>query len=164
MSVGEGDQVPNISMPTDSGGSVSLARRFTAAFALLGSLIAGAAMAADAERGGVLFTHRGYGCIECHPQERHIGALGPSLCDVVGRAAATQPSYDRYSNAMKQSGIVWTPQALDDFLVFPIERLKGTTMGFMGIEAAADRADIIAYMRREGAGDMCAWERLTLPN
>lgn len=128
------------------------------------SAAAGAAGAADAERGAVLFTHHGYGCIECHPQERHDGALGPSLCGVVGRAAGTQPSYDRYSKAIMESAIVWTGAALDNFLVFPIGRLKGTTMGFMGIEPAPDRADVIAYLEREAAGALCEWERLTLPN
>ena len=145
-------------------GLASVRMTSLSAVAALCVLAAGAAGATDAERGAVRFTHLGYGCIECHPQERHAGALGPSLCGVVGRAAGTQPSYDRYSKAIRDSGIVWTGAALDDFLTFPIGRLKGTTMGFIGIEDPADRADIIAYLEREAAGALCEWERLMLPN
>ena len=78
------------------------------AAAVLGGLIATPTVAqGDAARGEVLFTYEGHGCIGCHPQTRDPYAFGPSLCRVVGNRAGVHPAYDRYSDAIRNSGIVW---------------------------------------------------------
>lgn len=117
----------------------------------------------DAARGKVLFTYEGHGCIGCHPQTRDPYAFGPSLCRVVGSRAGMHPAYDSYSDAIKNSGIVWDLEQLDVFLTFPMLALRGTTMGFAGIEDAGERADVIAYLVRENEAALCVWDDLTLP-
>ena len=52
----------------------------------------------------------------------------------------------RYSPAMKRSGIVWTPETLDNFIADPQSLVPGNRMPYAGMESAADRADLIAYL------------------
>ena len=139
-------------------------RRCLVAAAIFGGLVATPAAAqGDAARGAGLFTWEGHGCIGCHPQTRDPYAFGPSLCGVVGTRAGVHPAYDRYSDAIRNSGIVWDVARLDAFLTFPLRNLRGTTMVFAGIEDAGERADVIAYLVRENEAALCTWERLTLP-
>jgi len=70
-------------------------------------------------------------------------------CGVVGRAAGSAPNYP-YSEAMKESGLVWDEKTLNEFLTAPISYLNGTKMGFAGLSSATDRADVIAYLREAG--------------
>ena len=144
--------------------AATVLRRCLIAAAIFGGLIATPAVAqGDAARGEVLFTYEGHGCIGCHPQTRDPYAFGPSLCRVVGKRAGVHPAYDRYSDAIKSSGIVWDVARLEAFLTFPLRNLRGTTMGFAGIGDAGERADVIAYLVRENEGALCVWDRLTLP-
>lgn len=139
-------------------------RRCLIAAAILGGLIASPAAAQNpASRGAVLYTWEGYGCIGCHPLTRDPYAFGPSLCEIMGRRAGTHAAYDVYSDAIKNSGIVWDRRRLDGFLEFPMTYLRGTTMGFAGIANRRERFDVIAYLVRENYRALCAWDRLTLP-
>ena len=56
-------------------------------------------------------------CAACHSVQPGVNNVGPSLAGVFGRAAGSLPEF-RYYAAMRRSGIIWTPQALD-------EQLKG---------------------------------------
>jgi cytochrome c len=53
-----------------------------------------------------------------------------------------------YSQAMRDAGLVWNVQTLDEFLTSPITYVSGTKMGFAGFSDASDRADVIAYLYR----------------
>ncbi len=72
-------------------------------------------------------------------------SIGPKHCGVVGRNAASLPDFD-YSPAMRESGLTWTPETLDRFLLNPAKTVPGNFMPFGGISDAQDRADLIAYL------------------
>lgn len=73
----------------------------------------GAAAAGDAEAGGKLFTKT---CGGCHSiGENARSGFGPHLNGVIGRQAGSLPGY-QFSEAMKNSGVVWTPETLAAYI------------------------------------------------
>ncbi len=54
----------------------------------------------------------------------------------------------RYSPALKRSGITWTAQTLDTFIADPQKTVPANRMPYAGMPDAADRADLIAYLRK----------------
>lgn len=87
-------------------------------------------------------------CAACHTVEPGKHRIGPSLAGVISRQAGTAEGY-KYSKAMKaygDSGIVWSAEVLEPYLVKPREVVKGTKMTFPGLKKEADRADVIAYL------------------
>jgi cytochrome c len=103
---------------------------------------------ANLKRGQLLFLV----CKGCHDLEAGVPhKVGPNLHGVVGRRAGTSEGF-RYSEALAQSGIVWTPETLDTFLRQPGAMIRGNGMAFAGIANDADRASLIAWMLANGAG------------
>ena len=99
---------------------------------------------ADAGRGELL----GFACAACHKFRADEGTLiGPNLHGVFGRSAATVAGFD-YSQALEQSGLVWTPTSLAAWLADPAGFVEGTTMVFAGYRSADERRDLIAYLLR----------------
>ena len=96
----------------------------------------------DAARGEKKFEE----CAACHALERGVNSLGPSLYGVFQRKAAALEEF-RYSPALKRSGIVWTPQTIDTFVADPQAVVPANRMPYAGMPAAADRADLIAYLQ-----------------
>lgn len=97
---------------------------------------------ADLKRGQLL----SLACAACHTLgsgEKTI--VGPNLHGVFGRRAAAVEGFD-YSPALRDSGLVWTPRALEAWLADPATFVAGTKMGFTGYRAAEDRRDLIAYL------------------
>ena len=93
----------------------------------------------DVVKGLAAFTDR---CGSCHAiDETH---QGPKLRGVVGRKAASIPGF-QYSDALKASGIVWTPEALDKFLARPTKAVPGTAMRAVTPDPT-ERLDLIAYL------------------
>jgi cytochrome c len=88
-------------------------------------------------------------CSGCHSMTENV--IGPRHCGIVGRKAGTVKDYPSYTDVMKESGITWTPEKLDEFLASPLSYLSGTAMGFAGIGDAQHRADIIAYLTKAGS-------------
>ena len=82
-------------------------------------------------------------CQGCHSIDRN--RIGPMHKGLFGRKAGSVPDFD-YSDAMKNSGIVWTEVTLDQFLQGPRKMVPGTKMTFVGIPKPQDRADLIAYL------------------
>ncbi len=106
--------------------------------------IAGAAHAeGDAARGEKKFEE----CAACHALERGVNALGPSLYGVFQRKAAALAEF-RYSPALKRSGIVWTAATIDTFIADPQIAVPANRMPYAGMPAAADRADLLAYLQK----------------
>ena len=100
--------------------------------------------AADAARGELL----GLACAACHRFRAEEGTLiGPHLEGVFGRPAASIEGF-AYSEALRQSGLVWTPRSLEAWLANPAGFVEGTTMAFTGYRSAEDRRDLIAYLLR----------------
>jgi cytochrome c len=83
-------------------------------------------------------------CALCHAKDRTNG-IGPGLSGVIGRHAGSEPSF-HYSEAMKNSNIVWDKRSLDSFIMAPQKALPGTTMPFPGIPGQEERNDLIAYL------------------
>ena len=119
--------------------SVRLAGTGLAAFAVFASLPAYAG--GDAAAGAAVFKR----CAMCHSVDPgKKTAMGPNLSGLVGRKAGTGEF--NYSPAMKGSGIVWTPDTLDAFLLKPAATVKSTRMAFAGLHKPEDRANVIAYL------------------
>jgi cytochrome c len=104
---------------------------------------AATAQQADGER---LFRQR---CGTCHSLDAGQNRAGPHLSGIVGRPAGSVEGA-RYSEAMRNSGIVWDRQSLDTFLAAPRQMVPGTSMT-VGAPNAAQRAAIIAYLEGGGA-------------
>ena len=97
----------------------------------------------DAKRGERLFEE----CRACHAIERGAHGVGPNLHGVFGRRAGGLDDF-RYSPALKKSGITWTPQAVDAYVVDPQKAVPANRMPYAGMPEARDRADLIAYMQQ----------------
>ena len=101
--------------------------------------IAMPAWAADAQRGKELYETR---CTSCHSIE-YPGA-GPAHKGLFGRKAGSSAGFS-YSNALKDSKVVWGAETLDKWLSGPEAFIPGQRM-FISVPDAAERADIIAYL------------------
>ena len=84
-------------------------------------------------------------CALCHAKDKANG-IGPGLLGVVGRRAGSEPGFG-YSQAMKNSNIVWDEKTLDTFIMAPQRALPGNTMPFPGIPSKEERNDLIAYLK-----------------
>src|SRR4051812_14682819 len=84
----------------------------------------------------------------CHSLEAEKNMTGPSLSGVWGRKAGTAPSFTRYSDALKSSGMVWNDQTLDRWLADPQHVIPGNTMTFRGVADPQQRADLLAYLKQ----------------
>ena len=120
--------------------------RLAAAILAAGLIVPSAAMSADVQHGEQIFHSR---CAMCHSTEPGVNKLGPSLAEIVGRKAGTVPNFN-FSPALKSSGIVWTPEALNKWLTNPHSDVPGNRMPFPGLPSKSDRADIIAYLESIG--------------
>jgi cytochrome c len=106
----------------------------------------GPAAAADARRGEDIFRK----CVTCHSLEAGgRNRVGPRLAGLFGRTAGSVGDF-RYSDALKRSGIVWNDTTLDAYLKDSEAFVPGTKM-YGGLALDADRADLIAYLRRATA-------------
>lgn len=84
-------------------------------------------------------------CRACHSLEAGKNTLGPSLASIVGRKAGEVPNYN-YSPALKNSNVVWNPEALSSYLRNPKEFLPGNKMAFPGLKKENELNDVIAYL------------------
>jgi cytochrome c len=75
------------------------------------------------------------------------------LHGIFGAVSATADDFD-YSLALREAAIVWTPRALDAWLVNPSDFLPGNNMAFSGYSSASDRRDLIAFLLRKTAADV----------
>ena len=97
-------------------------------------------------------------CAACHSLEQNRNMTGPSLAGVANRKAGTLPSFTRYSDALKQSGVSWNEESLDHYLENPAQFIPGNHMTFPGIPDPQTRANIIAFLKQNGATDSKAAE------
>jgi cytochrome c len=86
-------------------------------------------------------------CAPYHSLERDRNMTGPSLAELWGRKAGTLPSFDRFSDALKSSGLTWDDRTLDQWLTDPQHLVPGNEMPFEGIKEASTRADLLAFLK-----------------
>ena len=60
--------------------------------------------------------------------------------------------FERYSPALKASGVVWNETALDQWLTSPAQFIPDNYMTFAGIPDARQRADLIAFLKEAANG------------
>lgn len=98
---------------------------------------------ADVAQGQKLFAQR---CTVCHSlSAAQKKPTGPHLEKLFGRKAASVEEFN-YSAGMKGSNIVWDEKSVTDYLAGPAKLVPGTTMP-VGVPQAADREDIVAYLK-----------------
>jgi cytochrome c len=107
------------------------------------SLSSALAEPGDASRGQQDFR----ACAPCHSLEPDRNMTGPSLANLWGRKAGSLPSFDRYSDALKSSGIIWDDRALDGWLTDPERMVPDNEMPFEGIKDSRVRADLLAFLK-----------------
>jgi cytochrome c len=100
---------------------------------------AGSASPSDVAAGREVYER----CGACHSLE--IDRVGPRHCGVFGRRAGSVPGF-AYSNAMRDSGIVWNRQTLDAFLADPLGTVPGTFMTYAGIQDREERTQLLAFL------------------
>ncbi len=112
-------------------------------FSLLSILQGCAPSGTDAATGERTFKQ----CASCHQVGANAhGGFGPQLNGLFGRRAGATPDY-AYSDAMKQSGIVWNERTLAAFLRAPGKVVPGTKMRFWGIGDENEIKALQAYLR-----------------
>src|SRR6266487_3073116 len=98
-------------------------------------------------------------CSACHSLQSDRNMTGPSLANLWGRKAGSLPSFERYSEALKSSGIIWDDRALDGWLTDPERMVPDNEMPFEGIKDARVRADLLAFLKeatKPGASQQAA--------
>jgi cytochrome c len=102
---------------------------------------------ADAAKGEDVFKK----CAACHNADKGgANALGPNLYGVVGDAVATGRGGFAFSDALKSKGGKWDFDSLGVWLTSPKAYAPGTKMTFAGLSNPQDRANVIAYLNKQG--------------
>ena len=106
--------------------------------------VAVAAVEGDIKAGKKVFRK----CKACHQLKEGRHTVGPSLHGIIG-AQAGQADGFRYSGPMAGSEIVWTADALSQFLADPKGTVPGNKMQFSGLKKDEDITNVIAYLQSE---------------
>jgi cytochrome c len=115
----------------------------TANFAILQK-----AAAHDVEKGQRSFNK----CLPCHAVGPGAeNKVGPELNGLDGRRAGTAVNFN-YSEANKNSGIVWNETTFKDYIRSPQAKIPGTKMTFAGITNPQEIDDLWAYLKQFDAG------------
>ena len=119
-------------------------KRFAiAVLATIASFSPALAQLGDAARGQQGFR----ACAPCHSLEADRNMTGPSLANLWGRKAGGLSSFERYSAALKASGIIWDDRSLDGWLTDPDGMVPDNEMPFNGIKDTRVRADLLAFLK-----------------
>jgi cytochrome c len=121
-------------------------RTFTIAVAVI-TLSADTALAQDAQKGQTVFNV----CLACHsigPGAKN--KVGPELNGLDGRRTGSASGYD-YSDANKNSGIVWNESTFKKYIQNPQAVIPHTKMIFPGIKNEQQVNDVWAYISQFNA-------------
>jgi cytochrome c len=103
---------------------------------------ASAGWAQDAAKGEISF-HK---CLPCHSiGEDAENKIGPVLNGLDGRHSGSVEGFD-YSDANKNSGIVWNEAKFKEYIQDPRGVVPGTKMIFAGIKNPQEVNDLWAYV------------------
>ena len=101
-------------------------------------------LAQDVEKGQTAFKK----CLSCHsigPGAKN--KIGPELNGLDGRKAGSGPDFN-YSDANKNSGIVWSEANFKEYIKDPRAKVPGTKMIFAGIKNEQEVNDLWAYIKQ----------------
>lgn len=101
-------------------------------------------LAQDVEKGQSSFKK----CLPCHrigPGAKNL--VGPELNGLDGRKAGTVPNFN-YSDANKNSGVVWNEETFKEYIKDPRAKVPGTKMTFAGIKNDQEINDLWAYLKQ----------------
>jgi cytochrome c len=129
--------------------------------ALFAVVNAAQAIEGDTKRGAQLYRS----CVACHSLEPGVNLSGPSLAGLWGKPAGKNPSFPRYSKALKSADFVWNADTLFSWVADPQGMVPGTYMTFRGLQDDQQRADIVAFLKlaMEPGGDKRVVEQGLLP-
>jgi len=89
-------------------------------------------------------------CKICHRiGEGAKSLVGPELNGLDGRKAGSVPDFN-YSEANKNSGIVWNETTFKDYIEDPRAKIPKTKMVFPGIKDEKEQNDLWAYLKQFG--------------
>jgi cytochrome c len=71
----------------------------------------------------------------------------PNSTALTGRHSGSLPSYT-YSDANKNSGIVWNEETFEEYIRNPKAKIPGTKMVFAGIRNEQAAKDLWAYLKQ----------------
>ena len=91
-------------------------------------------------------------CGACHSLDRD--RVGPRHCGLFGRRAGSVPGF-AYSDAMRNSGIVWNRETLDRFLANPLGTIPGTFMTYAGVQDPNERTQLLAFLEVATRSSQC---------
>ena len=118
-------------------------RTLIVAAALL-AVTGGAAVAQDVAKGQKSFNK----CLPCHsigPDAEN--KIGPVLNGLDGRHSGSVANFS-YSDANKNSGIVWGEATFKEYIKDPKAKIPGTKMIFAGISNPQEVDDLWAYVKQ----------------
>jgi cytochrome c len=108
---------------------------------------AGVAVAGDIAAGEKSFAK----CKPCHTiGENAKNMIGPAQNGLKGRKAGTVAGYD-YSDANKNSGIVWNEATFKEYIKNPQAKIPGTKMSFPGIKNEKEADDLWSFLEQFGS-------------
>ena len=89
-------------------------------------------------------------CFPCHSiGEGAKNKVGPELNGLDGRHSGSAPAFN-YSDANKNSGIVWGEATFREYIKDPRAKIPGTKMIFVGVKDDQKIKDLIAYLKQFG--------------
>jgi len=87
-------------------------------------------------------------CSPCHSIGPNAeNKIGPELDGLDGRHSGTAPNYN-YSDANKNSGIVWNEATFKEYIRAPQAMVPGTKMTFAGMMNSNEINDLWAYLKQ----------------
>lgn len=99
--------------------------------------------AATLKAGEALF----FQCLACHTTgQNEFHSLGPNLWGIFGSKAGAKPGF-MYSDALKNSNMIWTDVTMDKWLEKPSTFIAHNIMAYAGMPKEQDRATLIAYLK-----------------
>ena len=119
--------------------------------AIAGLVLAVAAMAQAAQAQDVAAGEQSFKkCFPCHSiGEGAKNKVGPELNGLDGRHSGSAAGYS-YSDANKNSGIVWSEATFKDYIKDPRAKIPGTKMIFPGIKNETEVGNLWAYLKQFG--------------